>query len=244
MKQRLLMLLCLTATWLAKGQGWVHNGAHVVATNGTFIVINGAQGNYKAQSVSRLIFNGDVELSYTGNWINNSLGAIFMTNDGRVILKGAAQSFLGTSITAFPSLDLKCSVNPTMQANILVGGGHKGGGTGKLNLFDRQLNLNGKKLIINNRSETAISRTTGGILSESFPSVGYGFVQWNLRDAGAGPQYRIPFQTLTGNNIPLDYNVKNVGLQNTDSGFVTAATYPTPTVSLPNNRPLPLGFRM
>jgi len=145
MKQRLVMLLCLTATWLAKGQGWVHNGAHVVATNGTFIVINGAQGNYKAQSVSRLIFNGDVELSYTGNWINNSLGAIFMTNDGRVILKGAAQSFLGTSTTAFPSLDLKCSVNPTMQTNILVGGGHKGGGTGKLNLFDRQLNLNGKK---------------------------------------------------------------------------------------------------
>ena len=241
MKQLLFAAVCLISTTMGFAQGWVHNGAHVVASNGTFIVIDGTKGNYKAQSVSRLIFNGDVELSFTGNWINNSSGAIFMTNNGKAILKGAIQSFQGTAITAFPALDLKCSANPTLQTNILVGGGHKGGGTGKLNLFDRQLNLNGKKLIINNRSETAISRTTGGILSESFPSIGYGFVQWNLRDAGAGPQYRIPFQTLTGNNIPLDYNVKNVGLQNTDSGFVTAATYPTPTASLPNNRPLPFG---
>jgi gliding motility-associated-like protein len=241
MKLRILLLICFATTWLAKGQGWVHNGAHVVATNGTFIVISGTKGNYKAQGVSRLIFNGDVEMSFTANWINNSNGAVFMTNDGRVVLKGAAQFFQGTNTTAFPSLDLKCSVNPTMQTNILVGGGHKSGGIGKLNLFDRQLILNGRKLIINNRSETAISKTTGGILSETFPTFGYGFIQWNLRDAGAGPQYRIPFQTATGSDIPFDYNVKNVGLQTTDSGFVTIATYPTPTVSLPNNRPLPFG---
>lgn len=241
MKLRLLLLFHLATAWQCLAQGWVHNGAHVVATNGTFVVINGTKGNYKAQSTSRLIFNGDVEMSFTGNWINNSAGAIFMTNDGRVVLKGATQQFQGTNITAFPALDLKCSANPSMQVNILVGGGHKGGGVGKLNLFDKQLDLNGRKLIINNRYETAITKTTGGILSESFPTFGYGFVQWNLRDAGAGPQYRIPFQTATGSDIPFDYNVKNVGLQTTDSGFVTIATYPTPTISLPNNRPLPFG---
>jgi len=241
MKLRLFLLFQLATAWQCLAQGWVHNGAHVVATNGTFMVINGTKGHYKAQGTSRLIFNGDVEMSFTGNWINNSAGAIFMTNDGRVVLKGATQSFQGTNTTAFPALDLKCTANPSMQVNILVGGGHKGGGTGKLNLYDKQLDLNGRKLIINNRSETAIARTTGGILSESFPTFGYGFVQWNLRDAGAGPQYRIPFQTAAGSDIPFDYNIKNVGLQTTDSGFVTIATYPTPTVSLPNNRPLPFG---
>jgi len=240
MKKLLLSLALLTST-LLHGQGWVHNGAHVVANSGSFIVISGTKGNYKAQGTSRLIFNGDVNLFYTGNWINNSAGAIFMNNNGKVTLNGATQQFMGTAITAFPALDLLCTANPSMQVNILVGGGHNGGGTGKLNLFSKQLLLNGKTLIINNRSETAIAKTTGGIVSESFPSFGYGNVQWNLRDAGAGPQYTVPFQTITGANIPFDYNVKNVGLQTKDSGFVTIATYPTPTISLPNNRPMPTG---
>ena len=168
--KKLLLSLALLASSLLYGQGWVHNGAHVVANSGSFIVISGTKGNYKAQGTSRLIFNGDVNLFYTGNWINNSAGAIFMNNNGRVTLNGAAQLFMGTAVTAFPALDLLCSANPTMQVNILVGGGHSGGGIGKLNLFSKQLQLNGRTLIINNRSETAITKTTGGIVSESFPS--------------------------------------------------------------------------
>ena len=162
--KKLLLSLALLASSLLYGQGWVHNGAHVVANSGSFIVISGTKGNYKAQGTSRLIFNGDVNLFYTGNWINNSAGAIFMNNNGRVTLNGAAQLFMGTAVTAFPALDLLCSANPTMQVNILVGGGHSGGGIGKLNLFSKQLQLNGRTLIINNRSETAITKTTGGIV--------------------------------------------------------------------------------
>ena len=96
MKKHLFAFLCFSMTWLSQAQGWVHNGAHVVANNGTFIVIQGPQGNYKAQVASRLIFNGDVELSFTGNWINNSAGAIFMTNNGTVQCQShPANQYLG-----------------------------------------------------------------------------------------------------------------------------------------------------
>jgi len=41
MKLRLFLLFQLATAWQCLAQGWVHNGAHVVATNGTFMVING-----------------------------------------------------------------------------------------------------------------------------------------------------------------------------------------------------------
>ncbi len=240
MKKILLCIPCFIVSCLC-GQGWVHNGATVVVNNGTFIVLDGINGHYKAQSNAIFFLTGDAVIQLKGNWINNSSGMIFAKNDGKIILNGASQSIQGSAITAFPALDLKCSANPSLQSNILVGGGQTGGGNGKLSLNDKQLLLNGKRLIINNRSELAITRSTGGIVSETFPAIGYGEVQWNIRTGGAGPLYRIPFQTIAGADIPFDYNIKNTGLQTKDSGFVTISTYTTPSVSLPNNRPLPFG---
>lgn len=240
MKNLLLCIPCFIASCLF-GQGWVHNGATVVVNNGIFIVLDGINGHYKAQSNASFFLKGDVVIQLKGNWINNSSGGIFATNDGKIVLNGASQSFQGSAMTAFPALDLKCSANPSLQSTILVGGGQAGGGIGKLSLNDKQLLLNGKRLIINNRSESATTRSTGGIVSETFPALGYGEVQWNIRTGGAGPLYRIPFQTIGGVDIPFDYNIKNTGLQTKDSGFITISTYTTPTVSLPNNRPLPFG---
>lgn len=223
-------------------QGWVQNGAQVVVNQGAYVVINGTKGNLFAQGTSKFIIKGDAYLHIAGNVTNNSIGAFFTTNNGEVVLNGTTQQIIGgSSITAFPSLHLKSAVNPKLSFTILVGGGFNKGGTGVLALYNRQLLLNSQKLIINNRSEMAMTYTTGGIVSESYPTAGYGVVQWNIRAAGAGPMYTIPFQTVAGTDIPVNLNIKNIGTQTADSGFVSVATYPTPTTALPNNRPMPFG---
>lgn len=221
-------------------QGWVQNGAQVVVNQGAYVVLKGNNCNFLAQRNSKFTFKGVGYLLVAGNFTNNTSSPLFTTNWGEVTLNGTTQQSIGgNGITAFPSLYIKSTVNPKLTFTVLVGGGYNKGGNGILALYDKQLLLNSQKLIVNNKSESAITYTTGGLVSETFPTAGYGIVQWNIRTAGAGPLYRIPFQTASGQNLPFDLNVKNIGSETTDSGFVTVATYPTPTASLPNNRPLP-----
>ncbi len=242
LKHIVLSGLALLSPWMAMAQGWVQNGAQVVVNQGAYVVINGTKGNLFAQGTSKFIIKGAAYLHIAGNVTNNTSGGFFTTNNGEIVLNGTTQQLLGgNSITAFPSLYIKSSTNPKLTYTILVGGGFNKGGNGVLALNDKQLLLNSQKLIINNRSEMAITYTTGGLVSETYSTAGYGVVQWNIRAAGAGPLYSIPFQTVAGTNVPFNLNIKNIGTQVSDSGFVTVATYPTPTTALPNNRPMPFG---
>ena len=206
-------------------QGWVQNGAQVVVNQGAYVVLKGNNCNFLAQRNSKFTFKGVGYLLVAGNFTNNTTSPLFTTNWGEVTLNGTTQQSIGgNGITAFPSLYIKSTVNPKLTFTVLVGGGYNKGGDGILALYDKQLLLNSQKLIINNKSESAMIYTTGGLVSETYPTAGYGIVQWNIRTAGAGPLYRIPFQTVAGQNIPFDLNVKTIGAETTDSGFVTVAT--------------------
>lgn len=222
----------------AFGQGLVQCGGHIVFDNGGHLVVDGTGKYYDTLSGEMNIFN-DGNIWLPGDWINSSGGPVFTTNDGRVSLNGATQTIKGSTMTKFPTVSLLGTGDKTLETSTLVGGGYNGGGNGQLICGSNRLNLNSQKLVLNNTATNAVSQTTGGLVSETDNTAGYGTVEWVIR-SGTG-NYTIPFQTVSGNAIPLQFVVSSAGINQTDSGFVSASTYPSATNAVPNNRLLPTG---
>ncbi len=223
-------------------QGIVQNGGFVVQTPGSNIIVSGANGNYKSVGKSTVKMSPNSYLIITNNWINNGNSPIFSNNDGRVELRGANIQIDGNTTTHFPDLNLSGNGKVGLFVNTLVGGGFNGGGLGVLRLNSSKLELNSRRLIINNKTSGAITYSgTGGIISESGSSSGYGKVQWNVRKGDAGPVFSIPFLNLSSQRVTFQFTVNNIGQNLTDSGHVVISTYPTLDVPKPNNRPLPTG---
>ncbi|MFZ9755877.1 MAG: hypothetical protein ACO3DK_07590 [Bacteroidia bacterium] len=226
-------------------QGWKQTGGHLVMTDGARIVVTGTDGNIEVQKDTRFHLQGpNARISYTGTWTNNSQGGVFTTNEGRVELRGFNQRIGGSTMTWFPEVNIMGFGTVELDQNTLIGGGHNGGGTARFFLNNRTLNLNNYTLVINNPSPNAMSYFgTGGIRSDNLPAQGYGKLQWNIREGGVGPVYRIPFVTGAGWGTPIrfDFTCNFIATQTQDSGFIRVATYKTADVPVPNNRPLPDG---
>ncbi len=233
-----LFVFCTTGVF---AQGWVTKNVNIVIKDDAHIVVNEATGNYKnvGTGIVKTVNQGTIHVD--GNWINNGTSHAIGNNAGEVILTGTNQTITGTKSTSFNNLTLSGSGSKTLQTNTLVGGGYNGGQTGQLTLNDRTLILNSNTLVVNNNDTTAVSRTTGFIVGETDPSTGYGKVQWNIRTAPAGNNYTIPFGTTDNMYIPLIINIADDGYEVSDSGYITVASYPTNPISVPNNRPLPIG---
>ncbi|MDX2003532.1 MAG: gliding motility-associated C-terminal domain-containing protein [Chitinophagales bacterium] len=109
-----------------------------------------------------------------------------------------------------------------------------------LAVADGWLSLNGYRNTVNNTANTAITRLTGGIISETSPPSNYGRVQWNVGSSAAGTSYVVPFtQNATSTTyVPFTYQVTTPG---TAGGGFAVATYQTDWTLSPNNRPLPTG---
>ncbi len=241
MKKVLSYCLFLIAG-MSLGQGLIQNGAYIVVSTGANIVVDGTSGNYTSNGNSIIDLAPNSFLRISSNWINNGSTSIFKDNDGRVELKGAAVNIMGSAMTSFPDLNLTGNGNVYMLTDVLVGGGYSGGGNGILRLQNSKLSLQGRKLILNNRTPNAITfLSSGGIISESNSSLGYGRVQWNIRSGAAGPVFLVPFLNESGIPIHTQITVNSIGTSNLDSGFITLITYPTSNVPTPNNRPLPTG---
>jgi gliding motility-associated-like protein len=156
-------------------------------------------------------------------------------------LDGDLQRIEGSQSSTFNNLELKGTALKILEINTLVGGGNPGPKTGVLKLNDRELNLNSNRLIVNNQDPKGIQKTTGFLFGETPPAAGYSTVQWNIRTAGWGNVYEVPFVNADGDEIPFNYSITQGGNQIIDSGFFEISTYPTdPSLAL-NNRPLPTG---
>ena len=229
-------------TFHSNAQGIIQSGGNIVVTDGAYVVIDGATGNYEATGNALITMWPNSRLKVTGNWRNKGNTTIFTSNDGRVELVGGLQNIGGSKITHFPDLALIGTGTKTMSQSVLVGGGFNGGGNGILRLNANTLQLNDNTLIINNRNPNAISYiTTGGILSENSPGFGYGKVQWNIRDGSTGPVFTIPFINILSQRINFTATCNTIGVQTKDSGYIAVATYHTADVPVPNNRPMPTG---
>jgi gliding motility-associated-like protein len=220
--------LLLSLTTLAQTPTNFYNGGVDISVYPSTILYVG--GHITNDLSGNIVNEGDIYL--TGDWSNNaSLPDGLSPNTGTVILYGAAQSIQGGQPTTFNNLDCFGAGTKTLNVNTTVGGT-----TGVLSLNANPLDLNTYTCTITNTSSSAITRTSGYIISETTPTAGYGRVQWNV-DNNTG-NYSIPFGTNAGDYIPLSYNISTAG---SAGGNISAATYPTDVTASPNNRPLPSG---
>jgi hypothetical protein len=168
-------------------------------------------------------------LSLTGHWANNTSGGVLTPATGTVQLNGpAAQQIGGSGSTTFHTLDVSTATGPVQLAvNTAVGASG-----GVLALGATTLQLNARVLTLNNGAPTALTRTTGQLVSETSPTTGYGRLVWAI-GAGTGT-YVIPFGTGTA-ALPVTLTIGTAGVG--AAGSLDAATYPTP----PANTPLPTG---
>lgn len=223
------------------GQGWVTKDVQVVVKDDAHVVIDGNTGNYTNKGTGLVTTNGTGTIHVDGNWINLGTTTAIGNNAGLVILTGGAQTIGGTNLTSFNSLELNGSDNKTLDVNALVGGGYPGIRKGLLILNDKHLFINSNKLIVNNPDNTSITRTSGMLIGDTDPTLGYSTVQWNVRNTKNNDKFTVPFGTSDFILVPFNYTVTTAGTQSADSGFFSVATYPTdPSLGL-NNRPLPTG---
>ena len=115
-------------TFHSNAQGIIQSGGNIIVTDGAYVVIDGATGNYEATGNALITMWPNSRLKVTGNWRNKGNTTIFTSNDGRVELVGGLQNIGGSKITHFPDLALIGTGTKTMSQSVLVGGGFNGGG--------------------------------------------------------------------------------------------------------------------
>jgi hypothetical protein len=183
-------------------QGLINNGAYIV-NSGAYLIVTGPTGHFTNQDAGAFIGKVDNTgvIQVFGNWTNNSVQNVFTANTGTVEMNGSSQIFGGTTTTWFNNLTLLGTGNKTLNHDELAGGGYAAP-AGVLALNDRPLVLTIRKMTISNPLNTAITRTTGYIISEMNAGNNTAIVQWNT--GAVNGAYVFPFGTAAAPNyIPL-----------------------------------------
>jgi hypothetical protein len=155
-------------------------------------------------------------ITFFGNFSNSGT---FSDAGQSVSFKGAStQTITGSSVTTFNNLTINNAAGVSMQQSVTI--------SNSLILTSGRLSLNSNLLTLNNSAPSAVSRTSGYILSEQ--SNNSGRVKWNIgSNTGA---FAFPFGTGSGAYIPFTLNHTSGNI-----GNVTLSTYPTAV----NNTPYP-----
>lgn len=212
--------------------------AQLLHNNGAVITINSlatvdVNGDLMNNGTGVIDNNGSMVIS--GNFVHNASNTCFAASHGTVVLDGAAQGIGGSDVAVFNNLVLTGTGPKTLMQHVEVGGAYAAP-MGVLDLDDRTLDLNGYDLTVLNPLPTAITRTSGYVISERDPGNGYSFVRWNVgQNTG---NYTMPFgNAATNDYLPFTAAITTPGVGTT--GYIRMATYPTVTLASPNNRPLP-----
>ncbi len=210
-------------------QNVVNNGDNIVINQGANVVISGDYTNLTSNGDGKIDLDGEILIN--GNWKNNASDNVFINTepvpDGYVIMRGSLPQYIGgANSTNFENLSLVNSKKTLLVTNCEVKG---------ILALDAVLDLNKKKIIIDNSSPSSINYISNYILSETSPLDGYGEVQWNI--GNSVNTYKIPFGSGEANNddLELALSTKTSGLPS--SGSISFATYPTDC----NNDILPTG---
>ncbi|TGE14472.1 T9SS type A sorting domain-containing protein [Hymenobacter elongatus] len=224
MKHGLLLGGILLVILPAAGQGLSSQGAVISIQSGAQVSVVGDV----LISGSGTIDNAGT-LRLTGNWTNNAGSGVLTPATGTVQLAGTStQQIGGSTATTFHTLDVSGATGPvrlTTDASV-------GNSAGVLTLGATQLELNSKVLTLNNGAASALSRTTGTLVSESMPSAGYGRLNWVI-GSNTGT-YTIPMGTGS-TAVPIVATITAAG---NSTGMLSFATYATS----PDNLPLPTGI--
>jgi len=159
------------------------------------------------------LHNG-ASISFFGSFSNNGT---FINGGQLVAFDGISnQNINGSSVTTFYDIVINNSAGVTLNQSEII--------TNSLVLTAGALDLNSKTLTINNNSASAISRTSGYIVSEKTDNSSK--LKWNIGSTIAS--YTFPFGTASGVYIPFILNHTA-----DDIGNVTVATYPTAADNTP-----------
>ncbi|MBI3501286.1 MAG: gliding motility-associated C-terminal domain-containing protein [Bacteroidetes bacterium] len=225
-------LFSLTGNWKLKTGNcfaqitFLNTGIDITVSSNCTTFVDG----HVIDSLGKIHNSGNIFL--TGDWSNFEPSGCLDPAAGTVILSGGNQFIKGNQTTTFNNLDCAGSGTKTLIINTIVGGN-----TGVLSLNGNPFDLNSNTLIVTNPSSSAITRSSGYIISETPPANGYGTIQWNLGNAAGN--YEFPFGTFSAEYIPFHFNISSAG--NAANGNISVATYPTAAGNNPNNRPLPTG---
>jgi hypothetical protein len=221
MRAHSLLISALVIAGTASAQGILNNGAYIVMSNAAQIYIDGnAAGEYTSQANGRITPSAAGIITLEGDWNNNAGNTGFTADAGTVVMNGAAQSITGSSSTTFYNLTLQGTGTKTLGVNTVVGGVTTT--TGVLSLGTRPLDLNSFRLDISNPATTAVTFTTGYVISETNSGTNPSIMRWRM-GATTG-NFVFPFGTTGGVQIPLTFN-KTVATSST----VDIATRPTAT---------------
>jgi hypothetical protein len=152
-----------------------------------------------------------------GDFNNN--GTFTTSTGSKVTFSGTTNQIIsGTTIITFYDLVINNTGGVSLQQLAIVGN--------ILTLTSGALDLNTKTLTISNNSSSAITRSSGYIVSEKTDNSSK--LKWNI--GSIVDSYTFPFGTLAGTYIPFVLNHTSG-----DIGNVTVSTYPTTF----DNTPLP-----
>ncbi|MFH0894697.1 MAG: T9SS type A sorting domain-containing protein [Bacteroidota bacterium] len=156
-------------------------------------------------------------LSITGDFVNNGT----LDDQGKeIVFNGTlGQTISGTSVTTFRNVIINNNNGVTLQKNMIV--------SDSLVLTLGPLMLNSKSITLQRSAPSAITRSTGYIISEQTNLSSK--IIWNIGTSSGN--FIFPLGTIVGNYIPFTL-VRTSG----DMGNVTVASYPTGV----NNTPYPI----
>jgi hypothetical protein len=220
MKKSVAAIAVLSLPLFAAAQGINNVGAYIVMSGSADIYIaGGTNGDYTSSSNGRITPSAAGVITLEGDWNNNAGNTGFTADAGTVVMTGAAESIGGSSSTTFYNLTLQGTGTKTLNVNTTVGGVTVT--TGVLALGTRPLDLNSRTLTISNPATTAITFTSGYVISETNAATNPSILSWST---GAAGLFVFPFGTTGGTQIPLGFN-KSTGVVSR----IDIATRPTAT---------------
>ncbi len=189
----------------------ISNGILYISPNTIFAT----EGSFTTSSIGSTTNKGDFYVK--GDWVNNGNYAV---STGKISFWGGnSQNINGTSSTEFYNAEVnKTSNGVTLNNAITV--------DNVLTLTQGMVDLNSNKLTISNSATSALSYTTGYLLSEKTNNSSK--VQWNIGSTTGS--HVIPFATASAIAIPLTLNLTSGTI-----GNITTSTFPVGA----DNQPYP-----
>lgn len=226
MKQLYITYLIVLGCLNYYSQGLINNGAQIHLSSGVTVYVNGTSGHYTNQSgglINNISTGGT--LAIVGNWYNNANNVAFNNDGSTTVLLGASQTIGGSNSTAFYNLNLLGTNTKSLAiATTTVGG--QTTRTGILSMGTRPLDLNGNQLNVTNASNSAITNSSGYIISETDVAVNPSIVRWVMGNSTGA--HVIPFG-VAGSLIPLTFNITSA--MSATTAYVDVSTRATNNAS-------------
>jgi len=157
-----LNTLFLCFVFLGYSQGYYNNGAYLVMNSGSYVYVDGTNGNFTNQSTGYI--NSDGNFILEGNWINNGSTDVYtaIDNTGATVFGGTTlQQIGGSHLTNFENLTVNngnrvyLTQNVKIDYNLTLT-------SGKFDLKDKVADLGATGDIVNETETNSVTSTDGG----------------------------------------------------------------------------------